>query len=170
MPRLLVALGIVATLLTSASGADQPAAATADPPPAFQGLRLDGSPFDSGDLLGGFVLLDFWGVWCPPCIGAFPKLSRLHDDFSNRGFQVVGLAVLSGTPEEVAEFLEEFDVTYLVVVVERDVPRLFNVLAYPSYFLLGPAGEIVKAYQGQPNDLYELVAADLEALLPAPAP
>ena len=72
---------------------------TGDQTAPFQGLRLDGTLFDSAELAGGFVLLDFWGVWCPPCIGAFPKLSRLHDDYSERGFQVVGLAVLSGTPD-----------------------------------------------------------------------
>ncbi len=145
----------------------QPDEPTAGPAHSFQGLRLDGSEFDATELQGSFVLLDFWGVWCPPCIDAFPKLSRLHDDYSERGFQVVGLAVLSGTPEEVAVFLEDHDVTYPVVVVELDVPELFDVLAYPTYILVGPEGEILETYRGQPTDLYEIVAEDLEAALGA---
>lgn len=145
--------------------------AAGDRIPPFQGIRLDGTEFDSAELAGGFVLLDFWGVWCPPCIGAFPKLSRLHDEFAERGFQVIGLAVLSGTPDEVSEFIESYEVTYPIVVVEPEVPDSFDVLAFPSYFLVGPQGEIVRRYQGQPNDLHELVSGDLESLVPAaPSP
>lgn len=155
--------------MAAAPGLGHPAAAPQTTAPAFQGLRLDGSEFDSAELAGGFVLLDFWGVWCAPCIGAFPKLSRLHDDYADRNFKVVGLAVLSGTPDEVAEFLEPYGVTYPIVVVERDVPDSFLVLSYPTYVLLGPDGKILRIYQGQPNDLYELVSEELERVLPPAA-
>ena len=52
-------------------------------------------------------------------------------------------------------------------MVENDVPELFDVLSYPTYYLLRPDGTIARRYQGQPNDLYELVAADLDDLLNA---
>ncbi len=161
---------LAAAWLAAWPAAGQPAPAAGGRAPAFQGLRLDGSEFDSAELAGGFVLLDFWGVWCPPCIGAFPKLSHLHDEYSARGFQVLGLAVLSGTPDEVARFLEPYDVTYPIVVVERAVTEAFRVLAFPTYVLLGPGGEIARRYDGQPNDLYEIVAEDLERLLPVDTP
>ena len=157
-----------AALLLGVAGAAR--AEPSDDAPRFVGLRLDGGEFDSAELGGGYVLLDFWGAWCPPCIGAFPKLSRLHRDFSKRGFQVVGLAVLSGTPEEVAEFIADYDVAYPIVVVEREVADAFDVLAYPAYFLVGPGGEILRRYPGQPTDLYEIVARDLERFLDTPRP
>ncbi len=159
-----LAVLLAATLPTAARPRDEAEGVA----PAFVGLRLDGSDFDSAELAGGYVLLDFWGVWCPPCIGAFPKLSRLHDDFSEHGFRVIGLAVLSGTPEEVAEFVSGHDLTYPIVVVEREVADAFDVLAYPAYFLIGPDGSIVRSYRGQPTDLYEIVARDLERFLDTP--
>ncbi len=137
------------------------------PERTFEGVRLNGSPFESSELDGGIVLLDFWGSWCPPCIKAFPKLSRLHDDYAERGFQVVGLAVKSGTAEEVAAFLESHGVTYPIVLVDTQVPDLFGVQAYPTYFLLGESGQILEAFHGIPTDLYEHYSALLEPLLPA---
>jgi thiol-disulfide isomerase/thioredoxin len=142
----------------------------AQPTTSFRGTGLDGSEFDSSELGGRIVLLDFWGVWCPPCIRAFPKLSRLQDDYGDRGFQVLGLAVLSGTPEAVAGFLEEHQVTYPIVLIETEVADSYGVLSYPTYLLLGRDGEILERYESVPADLYAEVAADLEALLPAPVP
>lgn len=140
--------------------------AVGEPVPSFAGTRADGTPFDSTELEGKAFLVDFWGTWCPPCIAAFPKLSRLHADFGPRGFQVVGLAVLSGTPEEVTAFLADYDVTYPIVLVEREVPDSFDVVQYPSYLLVGADGALVASYPSRPGDLYGAVAADLELLLP----
>ena len=67
----------------------------------FTATRLDGRPFDAAELEGRAVLLDFWAVWCTPCIAAFPHLGRLQHDFGGRDFQVLGVAVHSGTPDDV---------------------------------------------------------------------
>ncbi len=157
----LVALSLFSLPLSAV----QPALEADDPAPAFTGIGLDGAAFDSEVLAGEFYLLDFWGVWCPPCIRAFPKLTRLHHDYATRGFQVVGLAVLSGTTEEVAAFLDDHEVSYPIVLVETEVPDSYGVLAYPAYYLVDADGDIVRRYQAVPQDLYEVVAEDLEALL-----
>ena len=37
------------------------------------------------------VLLDFWSVWCGPCIASFPHLRDWHDEFGDDGLQIVGV-------------------------------------------------------------------------------
>ena len=141
-----------------------------DRAPDFVAVQLDGQELDSATLLGRPTLLDFWGVWCPPCIEAFPDLRRLHDDFSPEGLQVVGLAVLSGTAEEVSAFLEEHDVQHPNVLIEIDVARAFGVVQYPAYVLLDHDGRVAARYRHRPDGLYEAVAKDLEPLLHADSP
>ena len=95
----------------------------------FEATTLDGGVFDARELEGKIVLLDFWAVWCPPCIAAMPALSRLDRELGPRGFDVVGVAVHSGSPEDVAGFLEDKDVTYSVVVGDEVHVSLLKALS-----------------------------------------
>lgn len=44
------------------------------------------------DLKGKVVLLDFFAVWCGPCIATFPHLRDWHDQFHNDGLEIIALS------------------------------------------------------------------------------
>ncbi len=50
-----------------------------------------GAPQSFANLRGKVVLLDFWAMWCGPCIAAFPSIIEWQQNYKKDGFAVVGL-------------------------------------------------------------------------------
>ncbi len=50
------------------------AVADRDEAPAFTLMDINGKPLSLSDLKGKWVVLDFWGSWCPWCIKGFLAL------------------------------------------------------------------------------------------------
>jgi len=55
------------------------------------GTWLNGAALSAEDLKGKVVLLDFWAVWCGPCIATFPHLREWHERFADKGLVIVGV-------------------------------------------------------------------------------
>jgi thiol-disulfide isomerase/thioredoxin len=52
---------------------------------------VNGAPLTEADLKGKVVLLDFWAVWCGPCIRSFPELRQWHEQYADKGLTIIGL-------------------------------------------------------------------------------
>ena len=51
----------------------------------------NGEPISQEDLKGKVVLLDFWAVWCGPCIATFPHLRDWNKEYADDGLVILGL-------------------------------------------------------------------------------
>jgi len=111
-------------------------------PPAEDliGADLNGNRIRLSDLRGKVVLVDFWGIWCPPCRREIPDLIRLYEELHDRGLEIV--AVNSGDdPEIVPAFVEEHRIPYPVILDEGMAAR-YGVVAYPTHVILDRAGRV----------------------------
>jgi thiol-disulfide isomerase/thioredoxin len=53
---------------------------------------VNGEPLTADALKGKVVLLDFFAVWCGPCIATFPHLREWHDEYADKGLQIIGIS------------------------------------------------------------------------------
>ncbi|XXF75058.1 thioredoxin-like domain-containing protein [Myxococcaceae bacterium GXIMD 01537] len=142
------------------------------PVPAFSAELLDGKGTASRELLAGrFYLVDFWAVWCEPCIAEMSALHAAWEKFRGRG----GFTILSVSMDKRAENVQRFregawKLPWLNVHNGDDftapLPKAFEVTGLPTTVLVDGSGRIVATGLELRGARLEKT---LEALLP-PAP
>jgi len=65
------------------------------------GKSILGAKVESSDLKDKVVLLDYWGVNCPPCLAAMPRTAELNAELGEFGLLVLGSHVQGGNEEDV---------------------------------------------------------------------
>ncbi len=96
---------------------------------------------------GRYVLLDFWGHWCSPCIKAMPKVNALHQQYASK-LAIIGIAMEGATSApQWKKAIRQHNVPGLQLselqTAEGPVISGYNVTAFPTYMLLDPKGVLV---------------------------
>lgn len=115
----------------------------------FSAQLQDGSDFSLSDLKGKYVLLDFWGSWCPPCRKDNPNLVSLYNKYNSRGFEVVSVA-LEKNEKTWSKAIQKdgliwpYHILKTSRLVATDPLALkYQVKDLPSKFLIDPQGQII---------------------------
>jgi thiol-disulfide isomerase/thioredoxin len=127
--------------------------------PAIEGTLISGETFNSEELKGDYLLIDFWGTWCGPCIKEIPKLKALYDSYSSARFEdgskfeIVSIA-LEKSDKYAKQIIEKrgmdwpfhiIDISQFVLLSKH--AQQFGVTELPANFLLNPNGEIMAINQ-----------------------
>ena len=101
------------TLIVSAVGLLCPIMAN-----AVAWVNLDEAHHYSGpsltekDLEGKVVLIDNWGVNCPPCRESLPRIQEIWQSFKSKPFVIIGSHCQGKQPDKVKELVEANKLTY----------------------------------------------------------
>jgi cytochrome c biogenesis protein CcmG/thiol:disulfide interchange protein DsbE len=119
------------------------------PAPAIVGTDTEGRPFRVQDYRGRWVLLNFFGTWCIPCIEEHPQLVAFDREHSRTGDASVVSVAYNDEPQAVAEFFEERGGDWAVVNdVESDFSIDYAVVGLPESYLIDPSGRVVHKFTG----------------------
>ena len=134
--------------------------------PDFNLADLDGNILNFSAFEGQVVMLTFWGTWCGPCIQEIPDFIELYDKYNNKGLEIIGIAIQSGSPENIKLFSEHYKINYPILtdINGNESYKAFSdygtisgvgMRAVPTTFLIDRDGYIVRTYRGaRPGNVF----------------
>ncbi|MDZ7361514.1 MAG: thioredoxin-like domain-containing protein [candidate division KSB1 bacterium] len=110
--------------------------------PAFKVASLDqaGVTYSNESMKGKIYLIDFWAVWCGPCVMEMPNLHKAYEKFKDKNFEILSLS-FDPNPEEVAKFRrDKWKMPWLHTFVEQgfgsELAKSFEVMGIPKPILV----------------------------------
>lgn len=127
----------------------RPTLAAGSPAPEFNATGIDGRPQNLKRYEGKVVLLDFWAVWCKPCIEEAPRLAKVHQQYATKGLTILGIN--PDGESHVRDFIEEHDHDWPQIEesVKGEIHKAYRVVAYPAKFLIDRDGAIICSAYGR---------------------
>jgi cytochrome c biogenesis protein CcmG, thiol:disulfide interchange protein DsbE len=168
---LLVGLLVVGVLLKRDDSSLDQALARGEHPIAHDAAlpALDGGRRALADFRGsdGYVVVNFFASWCPPCEEEAPVLNALQRRLAGRG-TIVGVA-WNDLSDDTRAFVREHGVRYPVLRdVDGSFASAYGVKGMPETFVLDPRGRLVALQRTEITPRW--IAATIDPLLASSSP
>lgn len=135
-------------------------------------LDQHGCETDATQFLGAVTMVDISSVWCGPCNEAASTSMEVFEAIraENRATWLITLLVQDefAGPARVSdaeEWVENYDITYPVVVDDAEAVRLdYGVTAFPVFLFVAPDGTVFERIEGlaQDAEILDLMEFGLE--------
>ena len=112
----------------------------------FTFATLEGRTVHLTDYAGKVVLVNIWAPWCGPCRGETPGFVKMYEQYKDKGFQIVGVAVQTNE-NDVRSFIQQQKISW-PVGIRDEVADKYSTYGLPDNFLFKPDGSLIKHFIG----------------------
>jgi thiol-disulfide isomerase/thioredoxin len=110
--------------------------------PKFDVTSIDGTNFKLEDLKGKIVVVNIWGIWCPPCLREIPSLNQFATQYKNNA-NVVFIAFTEDNEAKLAKFLKSKPFKYNIIPKSSETIKSFSAnMIFPTHYLINQDGKI----------------------------
>lgn len=131
--------------------------------PDFTLMDIHGKPVSLSDYAKRYVVLDFWGTWCPWCIKGLPEMKRYYGKYQ-RKVTFIGIACRDRL-DKVQSLVEKERLPWISVMNgegDDDIAFRYGVSGYPTKVILKPGLKVERVFLGEDPEFYETLDALLK--------
>ena len=114
----------------------------------FNVKDLDGDDLSLEQYRGNVILLDFWAVWCKPCIAEMPNVKQVYEKYKDDNFQIIGIS-LDKDRDTLVGYLEKEGIAWPQVFDgdgwDNQVAKMYGIRAIPQMYLIDGEGVVRKS-------------------------
>jgi peroxiredoxin len=121
--------------------------------PQSRFVLIDGSTLTSQDLKGKVTLVNFWATTCVSCVKEMPMITDTYNQFKDRGFETIAVAMSYDPPDWVQNFAQTRQLPFSVALDNTgEIARDWgDVRLTPTTYIVDKRGRIIKRYVGEPD-------------------
>ncbi|WP_160366877.1 TlpA family protein disulfide reductase [Sphingobacteruim zhuxiongii] len=127
--------------------------------PSFELTDIAGKAFHISKFKGKYIILDFWGSWCGPCIQEIPQLKSFYDKYKN---EIVLVGIACNERDDAWKRIvnkENMNWHQLLNSTNQDVSVLYGIKAFPTKVVIDKDYKILKTYVGSGETFFNEMAA-----------
>lgn len=114
--------------------------------PDFNETDARGKPLSIANYKGKVVLIDFWAVWCGPCVAELPNVLKAYEKHHPNGFEIIGIS-LDKDKAKLESFTKEKNMPWQQYfdgqVWQNKLSTKYGVNSIPATYLLDGEGKII---------------------------
>ena len=149
VPFSLVFLVIIAIWMVSVlKGSKLLPTGSAAPGWTLRNVENDGGMLSLSELKGKAVVLDFWGIGCPPCMQEMHELEAIWQELKDKNVSVVGVNAWGESRTQALRIKRQKNLTYPMAVGKPEMISAYKVTSLPTLYIIDPDGEIVATHEG----------------------
>ena len=122
--------------------------------PDFTLNDIYGMPLTLSSFRGTYVVLDFWGSWCPWCIKGIPEMKKYYQKYSGK-FEIIGIDC-NDPVEKWKAAVANYDMSWKHVYNPKGsrLAQQYGIQGYPTKIIIDPQGRVDKVVVGEDPAFY----------------
>jgi thiol-disulfide isomerase/thioredoxin len=103
-------------------------------------ISLDGDSISLNSFKGKYILLNFWGEWCPPCLEEIPFLVGAMKEYPETRIQFISFIKLQDE-EKAKMVIKENGINWPQIKLTDKIEKKFMIRGLPTNILILPNGD-----------------------------
>lgn len=128
--------------------------------PDFTLKDANGNEVKLSDFKGRGIILYFWALWCPTCVGHIEEFNKLYHEFKEKNIEFFAIN-MGDSARRVKQFVKKVSLDFPVLLdTNEKVSQSYTVSGPPTFMIIHKAGNITFQNHFWPHNYEEYLTCE----------